>query len=211
MWVKGESSCQQFLDPSDDLWWRCRILNNGRRSAFVIDKRCVQDKGNCSCLKLPAKVTAVTAKDGGCKVGTVGQSGWEFLASTACTPFDRSVRLTQVRRRRALQQVKPPLDRSCVRWLRGAKMLKDPCRHFLWDRTVLRHAVGRGEQSQLNHSFTDILANWRGRGTWQAKPMKRSSGAISDIPSFFPYSRETVDIATAQKQNNNAHRCQCLC
>src|SRR5262249_33577497 len=39
MWAKGESSCQQFFDPSDDLWWRCRILNNGRRSAFVIDKR----------------------------------------------------------------------------------------------------------------------------------------------------------------------------
>src|SRR5215813_3799056 len=87
MWVKGESSCQQFLDPSDDLWWRCRILNNGRRSAFVIDKRCVQDKGNCSCLKLPAKITAVTAKDGGCKAGNVGQVEMRVLGQHGVHPL----------------------------------------------------------------------------------------------------------------------------
>src|SRR5262249_47507792 len=74
MWAKGESSCQQFLDPSDDFWWRCRILNNGRRSAFVIDKRRVQDKGNCSCFE-------AAGKGHGCDCQGRRLQGWECWPS----------------------------------------------------------------------------------------------------------------------------------
>jgi len=89
MWANGDFSCQEFFDASDDFCWRRWLLNNGSRRAFVIDFSvpCVQDERDASRLKLQAKVTAVTAKDRGCKIWNIAQVGIGVLDQHSLRPL----------------------------------------------------------------------------------------------------------------------------
>jgi hypothetical protein len=74
---KGDTSCEQFLDPRDDFFCGRRLLNDPRVFGLLIGG--LQDEGYTFRLKLSPQDKALAVEHSRCKVGNVGQVGISLL------------------------------------------------------------------------------------------------------------------------------------